>query len=371
MKILHLISSKGYFGAENVLLTLAGEQQKQGMEVWAGVFEDKRYPHTEITEEAGKFGVPVKIFKCSGRFDLKTIGGIKKFVKDNSVDIIHSHGYKSNIYNIAAGNIPDVKRITTCHNWSMNSAKMRIYKIIDLIFIKKFDKIVAVSGVIESEIIKSGIPKEKVTVINNGIDMDLYGYIENTGKLKQSLGINEREQVIGTIGRLVPEKGYGYLLDAFQKVSEEAAETKLLIVGDGPLKGQLESEVKEKGLKEKVIFTGIRKDISEILSIMDIFVLSSINEGMPMVLLEALSARCPVVSSPVGAIPLIIEDRQTGLLVNPQDTGKLAEAILGLLKDKEKALLLAKNGYERVARDFSAQKMAQKYHSLYMTIAGA
>jgi glycosyltransferase involved in cell wall biosynthesis len=366
MKILHLISSRGFFGAENVAVTLSREQKKLGGRVWLGVFEDKRDPHCEIAEEAQKHGVKTIIFPCKGKFDLNTVFRIKKFIKTEQIDILHSHGYKSNIYAVLAGNRYHTKRVSTCHSWSLNSMKMKSYKYLDILFLKKYDSIIAVSDLLKNEIVGSGITPVKVTVINNGIDADefLRPHADSL-KIRESMQIGITEKVIGAIGRLDFEKGFDYLLDAFKKINNDRVGVKLLIVGDGPLKNDLKLKASDLNLKDNVIFSGIRNNISQMLSIMDIFVMSSTAEGLPIALLEAMAAKKPVVVTKVGAIPNVIEDGHSGILVEPKDSDSLAEAILSLLNDSEKASGMAQKGFERVRDKYSSKRMAEEYYSIY------
>ena len=167
MRVLHLISSGGFFGAERVVVTLAREQIKQGLGAYVGVFKNYNNPHLELAQNAHKCNLPVEIFDCKGRFDIKTILSIRYFLRENKIDIIHSHGYKSNFYGLLAALNMNIKRITTCHNWLGTSRKMRFYKWLDKTLLNKFDNVVVVSDVLKKEVLKSEICEEKVKVIYN------------------------------------------------------------------------------------------------------------------------------------------------------------------------------------------------------------
>jgi glycosyltransferase involved in cell wall biosynthesis len=372
MGILHLVSSKGFFGAENVIFALAKAQKKQGADVWIGIFRDRREPHVELVDASRRYSVPTVVFDCNGRFDPKAVMRIRDFIRKNRLKIIHSHGYKSNFYALFAAVFRDTVKVATCHNWLGNSAKMKFYAFLDKFILNRFDSIIAVSDRIRDEIIHHGIPEEKVRLIDNGVDVERFGFTDTSlqleigrNSLRNELGIKGNESIVGTVGRLSPEKGHIYLIKAAKKIIFELSDTKFLIVGDGPLKEKLESEAKNLGLGSSVIFTGIRNDIPKIMNLMDVFVLPSVEEGMPVALLEAMLSKIPVVATRVGAVERIVDSGRTGLLVGPEDTDKLSDAILYLLNNKAEARSMALDGYGNVFRRFSSGGMAKKYYAVY------
>ncbi|MCK5535134.1 glycosyltransferase family 4 protein, partial [bacterium] len=368
-----------------------------------------------VAQNAHKCNLPVEIFDCKGRFDIKTILSIRYFLRENKIDIIHSHGYKSNFYGLLAALNMNIKRITTCHNWLGTSRKMRFYKWLDKTLLNKFDNVVVVSDVLKKEVLKSEICEEKVKVIYNGTDTENFkfqilnsqkqgtnsegqranslnsqkqgteaqgnkGKIETDGgeqiangkwrkakgnKIREDFGIKDDEKVVETVGRLTEEKGHIYFLKAAKEVEKEYSKGKFLIVGDGSLMKTLKLEVGNLKLEDRVIFTGTRSDIPDMLNLMDVFVLPSLKEGIPMALLEAMAAKKPVIASKVGGVPKVIEDSYTGLLMESGDVKKLADSIVELLKDKKKANFLAQNGYEKIKNEFSSKKMAEKYIKIY------
>lgn len=368
MRILQLISPIGLFGAEKVMVELSKELCSTEYKPYIGVIGNPQNYHTPVVIEAEKSGLEVKEFHCSGKFDIKTISAIRKYIKDNKIGMIHSHGYKSNFYALLATLNMNIKRIITCHNWLGISSKMKFYKLIDKILLKKFDKIVAVSDILKDEIIRGNIPENKVRVVYNGIDISRLQVISDKLQVKKSLGIKENEKVIGTVGRLTEEKGYIYLLRAAEKVVREFPDTIFLIIGDGQLRDSLKFIVHSLQLNDKVIFTGIRDDIPELLNLIDIFVMPSLKEGMPIALLEAMAAKKPIIASKVGAIPKVIEDGYSGLLVESGNEQELSESIIKLLNNPEKANSLAQNGYEKAKSEFSAKNMAEKYMEVYKSM---
>jgi glycosyltransferase involved in cell wall biosynthesis len=368
MRILHLISSAGLFGAERVAVELSKSLKKTyHCEPILGIIRNIYNPHEEILEEAERNDLPYTLFACRSQLDLQLAFSIREFIKTNRVDIIHCHGYKSNFYGLLAskGRVPSV---TTNHNWLTAHWKLKTYCFLDSLWIRFFDRIVAVSNEVKKDMLKYRIPEEKIRVIDNGISLERFDNLVETRKMKTQLGFEEKTRVIGTVGSLVTEKGHIYLLEAARQVLDGVKDLKFLIVGNGPLRKSLEEKSEELGIEKNVVFMGHRKNVQELLMAMDIFVLPSIKEGLPVALLEAMAAKRPVVATRVGAIPRVIESQDTGILVEPKDISGLRDALLSLIDDPERMNLLAKGGFGRVSTDFSSDEMCKHYLELYKEI---
>jgi len=365
MRILHLISSVGLFGAERVAIELSKSLKRTyHCEPILGVIRNIYNPHEEILEEAKSNDILYTVFSCRNQLDLKLAFSIREFIKKNRVDIIHCHGYKSNFYGLLAskGQVPSV---TTNHNWLTAHWKLKTYCLLDSLWIRFFDRIVAVSNEVKRDMLRYKIPGKKIRVIDNGIAIERFEKLVETKSMKNQLGFEEKIRIIGTIGNLGTEKGHIYLLEAAKQILDVVKDLKFLIIGDGRLRKPLEEKSEELGIKKHIIFTGQRKDIPELLMAMDIFVLPSIKEGLPIALLEAMAAKRPVIATRVGAIPKVIENRDIGVLVEPKDIKGLRDAIMNLLNDPGRMNLLARKGFDRVCMDFSSDEMGKNYLKLY------
>ena len=279
-KVLQLISSSGFFGADNVLIELSKQLLNTAFQPLVGVFNNLHNPHLEIAAEAEKNELPVNIIPCKGRFDFNSILLIRKFIEKHGIDIIHTHGYKSNLYALAASTGKKVSLVATCHNWLGDQAKMKFYAWLDKIFLRRFDKVVAVSDKLKGEILNQNIHPGKVETIHNGIDLKRFNSRETAVHTKEMLGIGEDCLVVGTVGRISEEKGHALLLHAAEKVLKKYPKTAFVFVGDGPLKVELEAqssqisnELKKNGIKKSLtpfIFAGVRRDMPAIYTIFDI-----------------------------------------------------------------------------------------------------
>jgi glycosyltransferase involved in cell wall biosynthesis len=362
MKVLHLISSGGMYGAEVMLLNLASAQKRLGCEPIIGVFRNEHLPHIEVAEEARARGLQVEIFKCSGRFDHKPLRNIRSVLQKQDISLVHGHGYKSNLYGYFAAKALGLPFVATCHLWTGASPAVRFYEFLDSLILRRAHKVVGVSDAISNILCKSGLSPETVLTIHNGTDFSLFRDASPT--LRKELGIEERI-LVGSVGRLEEQKGFEYFLRAAREVLLEFPKTLFVVVGEGSLRSKLEALILESDLATSVLLVGQRNDMPGVYASLDLFVLASIDEGMPMTILEALALGKPVIATAVGAVEKLVIPEQTGLLVQPRDVPALRDAILRCLRNQSFAQALGKNGQEHVQTFFSSNGMARKYLELY------
>ncbi len=370
LKVLHLISSNGLFGAEKVLLDLAGMDHGERRTAYVGAMRNMHNPHLEIIGEADKRGLNTVIFDSRGRFDLAAIWKVAGFLRKNKTDIIHTHNYKSDIIGFLASRITGTRWIATNHVWHGIDKKLKMYELLDGFILRFAEKVIAVSEDIRSDLLKKGIDSKKVMLIHNGIDTASFENGSRGNTLKTAFGIKDSEIVVTAVGRLSTEKGHDVLLHAAEKVLAVKNNIKFLIVGDGPLKDSLRSMVRKLQLEDKVIFTGIRQDMPEIYAMSDILVNSSFIEGLPLTILEAMASKVTIIATRVGAVPSVIRHNEAGLLVNAGDASELAGALESLIADREKRIRFAEAAYKTVQERFTLKAMTDRYGDIYASITG-
>jgi len=368
MKVLHLISSGGMYGAENVVGALARDLEQMGCWVRVGVFHNEHCPDNNVADELERRGASVVRIPCRGRVDRGAIRQIREIVRAEQVRLVHSHGYKSDIYGYLACRRLGVPIMATCHLWTRQTPTIRVYEFLDACLLRRFDAVVAVSDVIAEEARRAGIPAAKITTINNGIDLVPFG--SATPILAEEINKGNRP-LIGTVGRLVSQKGMDYFLRAARAVLHEIPEALFAVVGDGPDRAKLQRQAKDLGIEGQVVFTGSRADMPQVYASLDVFVLASLDEGMPMAVLEALASNRAVVATQVGAVPKLIVSGQTGMLVPPANVQGLADAILVLLRNPELRARLGRNGGALVHKQFSSRVMSQEYLRRYEQLLSA
>lgn len=367
MTVCFLISSEGYYGIENMLVTLARSLSELGVRCVVGVLRDARFPHVEVAEQASKAGLAVEIIPCTGRLCLSSVRHLRKVLIKHDVDVLHPHGYKADVYAYLAALHTGTALLATVHNWPSKLLSMRTYAAVDRVVLRRFDKVIAVSEVVRGVLERSGVPSRKMSLICNGVDIERYR--TGDGKLRKDIARNG-DLTVGFAGRLVADKGGRFLIGAAPRVLSTFPKTTFVLIGEGPARSEWETMASDLGVADHVVFTGARDDMPAVYASLDVVVLPSLVESMPMSLLEAMAAGRPVIATRVGAIPTVITSGQTGLLVEPGDGEALAAAICELLADRESATRIGENGRAHVTAQFSARSMAQKYVAEYQEVLG-
>jgi len=359
MKILHLRSSIGLYGAERVILSLCKSCSSDVQPVIC-CLNNLHNPHLELLDEAEKDGIETIKLDYKGKIDLKAVKRLRKILISNKIDIVHSHEYKSDIISYLATLGLNIGRIVTAHSWHSTSSQLKIYEALDRWVIRKMDKVISVSNEINDKLISIGINKKKLKAIINGISIES----ETVKDLRSEFGLKD-EPVLGIIARLSEEKGHDYLLRSVRQIAQVYPKVKLLIVGDGPLRQELEQKADSLGVNDNVIFTGFRSDIDRIYSTVDIVVSSSLSEGTPINLMEAMVQKKAIVATDVGNVRSLIKNFDTGIITRTRDQISIANAIINLLGNKNQQQKLGNNAYNLIKKEFSAEVMAGKYETVY------
>ena len=361
-KILHLVSSGGFFGAENVILTLSRQLSRRGHAVTVAALKDLRDPHTEIIEQAKRDGLATVEFTTRGKMDLPAVQVLAKYLKDNGFDILHTHNYKSDAMGCWAARLAGVPVVATAHGFTEMDRKVGLYEKLDRYLLRNFFNRV----VVVTEAILPDMSPGKRRIIPNGLSPERFSpNLRQRTIFRDHYGIAEHEVLIGTVGRLSTEKNQALLLKAFKTLLTRRRDVKLLLVGSGPQETELKELAKALHLQDRVVFTGLLTEMAAVYQAMDIFVLCSLTEGVPMTILEAMASRVPVIATRVGGIPGMIEDGRTGILVPSNDAAALLQALEKVANDRGLARGLAEAAQHYVAESFSEATMAERYQRIY------
>jgi glycosyltransferase involved in cell wall biosynthesis len=365
VKVLQLISSGGYYGAENMLLNLCASQQKAGCENSLMLFYNVHAPNVEFYERARRRGLSVRMLHCQGRADWRAVRQIEDCIQEDGIELLHTHGYKADLYGYVAARRSGKPIVATCHNWVGGTAALGIYNHLDRMALKRFHGLAAVSDSVAQRLLNSGVAATKIRTIANGID------VEPFERALPSPALNfDGNKVIGMVARLDLQKGFEYLLRAAHQLCGTFPALKVVIAGEGPDRQAIETMIQRFGLQSSVILAGHHSDMPGIYAAIDIFVLPSLNEGLPMTILEAMAASKPVIATRVGAIPSVIKEGETGLLVDPGDADGLRDALARLLSDSDLCQRLGAAGYDWVRRNYTSEAMAMKYRQMYGEVLG-
>lgn len=360
-KILHLRSSGGVLGAENVIFELCKHSTNWAYEPVVGAISNIRDAQPEFLKFLPK-GTKSTVFKCNGGFDRSVFKAIRNYIKTNNIDLIHCHGYKEDFYGLFSGR--GLPKVATNHLWKKTDLKGVIYAHLDAFLLRFFDCVVAVSDEIEMDMKKKGITKN-VTKISNGIDVQKFKSVINSDTLKKEYRIPEDTFVIGMISSLTPEKGHLLAIEALSRVLRYNNRLRLLIVGDGPSRNEIIKAINKFDLAKFVILSGRKENIPNYLSLFDTFMIPSYKEGLPMALLEAMAAGKIIIASDVGEIPKIIESGRNGLLFPSGSLDGLIKVLRKVISDHDKFQSCAIEALKTVERSYSSYMMVERYCLVY------
>ena len=256
MKILHIISSGGMYGAEAVILNLSRTLNEAGHQSILGVFANSPNPNLQLHEIAIKEGMESHLILCRGQVDRGAPGRIRELASKTRADVIHAHGYKADIYVYVALRSGKIPLVSTCHTWYDNDLAVSVYGAIDRFVLRGYSHVVSVSKDAQNRLLKAGVRAEKITVIGNGID--LRPFSRPSEVLKDELGLKDC-LVVGLVGRLSVEKGIDIFIRAAANVLKEIPAAKFVVAGDGPDRGDLEGLIDKLGIRESVRLLGAGK----------------------------------------------------------------------------------------------------------------
>lgn len=367
MNILHLRASPFLGSPEKIILGQYKDSLRRKDAYVVAVFDEQPGQGNDFIEGIQSIGgesvpLPPRMYSF-----FQTLSCIIRLVQNYQVDLICTHDYKSNLFGLLAGLILRRPIVSVFHGRTSHDRKIRIYEWLDDLLLRFFNCVVAVSQDTQLRLERVGVERSKIRVIPNGVEVP--GETRSGDEeLRRELSIDTRDQIILFAGRLSREKGLFILLDAAAHVVKAFPRALFLIVGDGPEAASLQAQARTLGLERRVRFAGFRKDIQRFFRVMDLAVLPSFTEGMPLLILESYAFGKPVVASCVGGVPEVVEDGVHGLLVEPGNADDLAKALMALLADPVRRDQMGRAAFERVQTHFSVERQASAYAQLFKEV---
>jgi len=371
IRIMEMIDKPSLGGGQTAVLLLAENLDRGRFEVIISSGGDG--PLAEEARQKGISYVPVSLGK---RLSLGPIREITGALEENKIDILHTHGGIAGLYGrSAAGRARTPAVVHTLHGIHYlhyrNPFLRWLYVLLERKYSRLTDRLILVC---QSDLQRARryrlAPEEKMAVILNGRDVRPELGTAEIVRRRAELGWPAGRPVVGTVSRLHRQKGVIDLLRASPKILGAFPEVKIAVVGEGPQSRSLRRKTQRLDLEGRFLFLGERKDAAAVMSLFDIFVLPSLWEGLPFVLVEAAALGKPIVATAVDGVPEILEDKKTGLLVRPGDPSALAAAVIELLKDKDKARRLGESARTLVAPRFPVRRMIEQHQNLYLDVLG-
>ncbi|MBF0619136.1 MAG: glycosyltransferase [Candidatus Omnitrophica bacterium] len=362
MNIVHLIPSLGFGGGvENLLYHFCRVSDRSRFRFSVFYWDDP----DDFADKIKATGVDVQRLSISNVVSLDGALKVAAAVRQAKAHVINSYFIDADLLGFMASRLTGVPLVMSNHSYPFPENRWQAlrYRLMS----GGMQKIICVSRAVKQHMMDTtGIREGKFEVIHNGVDRELFlnkRTPEQMTAIRTTFGFSAAHRVIGNVARLVPAKGYDYFLKAAGIVAQNFPEARFLIVGGGSdidlkvLAGKL-------GIADRVVFAGPRKDVADILSIMDVFLFPTYDEAFGICLLEAMAAGVPVVASRRTAIPEIITDGKEGFLVPPRDEAKIADAVMRILGDAALSKRFALAGVER-SRDFTLDAMVKKTEAVY------
>lgn len=371
VRVLQIIDRMGDGGAEALLVTFAAGLDRQRFE--PHLIALRPAPESRLIPQLRALHVPVTELHQRNAYDVPALLAIVRYVRRHRIDIIHTHLLAADIMGRVAGWLTGRPVVSTIHNnrTDLDEEPHRRQWMERWTARLMSRRLVVVSELLRDEITDwFGLAPDRVITIANGVDTERFrrGAGFDRAAVRRSLigAAGGDGPVVTNVARLVPQKAQHHLIEAAQIVLATCPAVRFVLMGDGPLRPELEAQVAALGLQDRVIFTGFRPDVDDALAASDVFVLSSLWEGMPIALLEAMAAGCATVSTDVGGVGQVLQDAVTGLLVPPGDPPALAAAILRCVTDPAYARHLGLAGQTWATQEYGMRAWVHKWETLYL-----
>ncbi len=362
MNILHLTTHLNVGGITTYIFRLVRPLKQLGVETF--VLSSGGNCSGQFIEHGAKtFELPIRTKNELSPKIYFNLPAVKRVLKENKINLIHAHTRVTQVMAFWLQKSTGIPFVTTCHGYYKNRIGRRLLPAWG-------ERAIAISqGVAEHLSRDFGLPPARIKIISNGVDLeelDASYRRHNTQSVKLSYGFKAGDPVVGIVARLVADKGHEYLIRALPLLIPEFPSLRLLIVGDGPFRAELEKLVRALNLESQVVFTGSLKDVTHPLAATDIFVLPATwREGFGLSIVEAMACGKPVIVSNIWSLNTLIQDGITGILIPPKALEPLAAAIKRLLNNNEERIRMSESGRKRVGELFSIHRMAQEIYGLY------
>lgn len=370
LRVLQLGNATGLYGAERWILALMRHMPADAVASSVAVVDDRDAPEPlpELCVAARRLGFPDEVFHAPGRLSTRALRRLRDFVGDHRIDVLHTHGYKTDLLGLLALAGTRCRQVVTPHGWTAGAdRRLAVYEALDRACFPFVDAVVPLSAGMDADLRRHRRTARRLTLIPNGVDLE---------EIDAAAPPGARERVapgaalhVGYIGRLVPGKRLDVLIDACSAL--EPGRYRLTIVGEGPERGALEARVRERGLAESVRFLGYRADRLALLATFDVFVLPSESEGIPRCLMEALAAGVYCLASDIPGCRELMPDGSGGELFPVGSVAALTQGLQRAARDPGYRREAAQRGRAHIRRHYSAARMAGEYAALYRRVVAS
>ncbi len=318
-----------------------------------------------IRAKSAAAGAPLVAIPDRGPWDWRVVRDLLAVCRREKVAVWHGHDYKTNLLGLLLNRFHRMRLVTTVHGWVQNTTRTPLYYKLDRLSLPRYEKVVCVSDDLFAECLACGVPAANLVLLENAIDGAEYVRKRTPAEAKAALGLPTTGLLVGAVGRLSGEKGFDILVRAVHALLGRGLDVRCVIVGEGGERTALEALIRELGLTDRVHLPGWQSDVRGYYEAMDVYALSSLREGLPNVLLEAMALEVPVVATRVNGVPRLVQDGRNGLLAEPGDLPGLTAAVAELLTNAVKRDEFRAAGRRTVETRYSFAARMQKLAALY------
>jgi glycosyltransferase involved in cell wall biosynthesis len=323
-----------------------------------------------IRARAEALSAPLVSVFDRGPLDWRVVAEMLRICRRERVSIWHGHDYKSNLLGLILRRFHSMRLVTTVHGWVHHTWKTPLYYAVDRLCLPLYERVICVSGDLRDRVRAAGVTEDRCLVIENAIDGQQFRRDRSIAVAKAALGLPTGRLIVGAVGRLSAEKGFDLLVSAIDRLVDSGLDVGLILAGEGDERQRLESRIADLGRGDRMVMLGFRSDTSMIYQAMDIYALSSLREGLPNALLEAMAFEIPVVATRIAGVPRLIRHEENGLLIEPGSVDELASALRLLLMDEAQRKRLGYRGRETIERSYSFEKRMGRIRVLYDGLLG-
>jgi glycosyltransferase involved in cell wall biosynthesis len=323
-----------------------------------------------VRARARELDAPLLEVVDRGPFDLSVPWELLDLCRREKADIWHGHDYKTNLLGLLLARFWPMRLVTTLHGWVHHTERTPLYYAIDRVTLPWYELVLCVSPDLHEAALKAGVPAQLCQLVENGIDHLQYARSCPVAEAKARYGTAPGRTVVGAVGRLSPEKGFDLLLRATAELVRRGHDLEAWIIGAGDELRPLQFLATELGLGDRARFWGFRSDTRELYEAMDIYALSSLREGLPNVVLEAMAMEVPVVATRIAGVPRLVQDGENGILITPGSHMELSQAIERLIHTTQLRHQLAVAGRDTIVRRYSFAARMERVRELYDRLLG-
>jgi glycosyltransferase involved in cell wall biosynthesis len=367
LNILQFICPSGFYGAEIWILALAKNLDPNRIQCHLAVTHESEAQNLELATRYQNLGLESHQLRMRGRFDPTAIISLCQLIRNKKIDVLHTHGYKSDIIGLTAARLMGIKCVATPHGFeNAPNRKLQFFIRLGCLALKHFDRVTPLSKDLMLEMQRIGIDRSKIELITNGVDLDEVEAEQR--EQNPPLYVDFPDKKISYVGQLAHRKNVADLIKTFDLLHRNHKNVRLFLIGDGPQRPKLHEIARTLPSSEKIHFLGYRKDRLKIVKETSLFAMTSSMEGIPRCMMEAMALGIPVAAYDIPGVSELVTNEETGLLAPHGDVEALERCWERILFDPDLAIRLAANARRNVYERFSAKRMSEEFTTLYTSV---